>query len=54
MEDNQIRDLPGSYDEAFKILMTSYFGRFASVTSDYEIIKLPKRVDILIIETTEP
>ncbi|MDQ1266375.1 MAG: hypothetical protein QG635_1527 [Bacteroidota bacterium] len=54
MENNAVHKLPASFDEAFKILIASYFGRFARVETDYEIIDLPKRVDILVVEQTEP
>jgi hypothetical protein len=42
------------YDETFKILMKEYFGKFAKVITDYEIINLPRNVDLLIIEVKEP
>ena len=38
------------YDEAFKELMRYYFEPFAQVITDYEILNLPKRLDVLIIE----
>jgi hypothetical protein len=46
--------LPLTFDEAFKDLMKYYFSPFAKVITDYEIIKLPKKVDLLIIEIDKP
>jgi len=54
MNNNEVQKLPQNYDESFKILMTDYFSKFAKVITDYEIIDLPKRVDILIIEVNQP
>jgi hypothetical protein len=42
------------YDEIFKIMMKEYFERFAKVITDYEVINLPKSVDLLIIEIDRP
>ena len=42
------------YDEAFKELMKDYFEPFARVITDYELLDMPKRVDILIIEIDKP
>ena len=39
------------YDELFKSVMKFYFGPFANVITDFEIIKLPKKVDLLVIES---
>ena len=41
------------YDEIFKILVKNFFESFATVITDYEIVKLPKKADILIIEMKE-
>ena len=41
-------------DEIFKILMKHYFEKFCKVITDFEIIKLPKKADLLIIETDKP
>lgn len=38
-------------DEVFKILMKHYFEKFCKVITDFEIIKLPKKADLLIVET---
>jgi hypothetical protein len=40
-----------SFDESFKIEMKRYFEKFAEVITDYEIIDLPKSVDLLVIKT---
>ena len=45
---------PGGYDEAFKTLMADFFEPFAHVTTDYEIVGLPKKTDLLIVETEKP
>jgi hypothetical protein len=42
------------YDEAFKELMKEYFEPFARVITDYELLTIPKRVDLLIIELEKP
>jgi hypothetical protein len=42
------------YDEFFKTVMKVYFEPFAKVITDYEIIDLPKKVDLLIIEADKP
>ena len=42
------------YDEAFIELAKSFFSRFAKVITDYEIIKLPKKTDVLVIEADRP
>lgn len=42
------------YDELFKVSMRYYFEPIAKVITDYEIIELPKKVDLLIIEADEP
>ena len=42
------------YDEFFKSVMKYYFEPFAKVITDYEIINLPKKVDLLIIEAEVP
>ncbi|MDQ1265804.1 MAG: hypothetical protein QG635_956 [Bacteroidota bacterium] len=42
------------FDEAFKARMKNYFRHFAEVVTDFEILKLPRRVDILIIEKIQP
>jgi hypothetical protein len=42
------------FDEAFKELMKDYFEPFARVITDYELLDMPKRVDLLIIEINEP
>jgi len=42
------------YDEVFKELAKHFFGRFAKVITDYEIIKLPKKTDVLVIEADRP
>jgi hypothetical protein len=42
------------YDEFFKTSMKVYFEPFATVITNYEIIKLPKKVDLLIIEAEKP
>lgn len=54
MENQEKGKLPVGYDEMFKIMTVDFFGSFAEVKTDFEIIDLPKRVDILIIETTAP
>jgi len=41
------------YDEIFKILVKNFFESFATVITDYEIVKLPKKADTLIIEMKE-
>jgi hypothetical protein len=41
------------YDELFKTVMRFYFEPFAKVITDYEIIDLPKKVDLLIIEAEQ-
>ena len=41
------------YDELFKTVMKFYFEPFAKVITDYEIIDLPKKVDLLIVEAKE-
>jgi hypothetical protein len=41
------------YDEFFKTVMKYYFEPFAKVITDYEIIDLPKKVDLLIIEAKD-
>lgn len=45
---------PTGYDEIFKIMIKHYFERFAKVITDYEIINLPKKADLLIIEVDKP
>ena len=42
-----------NFDEIFKTLMKDYFEQFAVVITDYEITKLPKTTDLLIIEIEE-
>ena len=42
------------YDECFKILAKHFFEKFSKVITDYEIIKLPKKTDLLVIETDSP
>lgn len=42
-----------SYDEIFKILIKAYFEKFATVVTDYEIVNLPKKADVLIVELKE-
>jgi len=42
------------YDEVFKILVKQFFETFSKVITDYEIIKLPKKTDVLVIETESP
>ncbi|MBM2814857.1 MAG: hypothetical protein HW421_1619 [Ignavibacteria bacterium] len=54
MEGSEKKKITISYDESFKILMAGYFGKFAKVITDYEIIDLPKRVDVLVIEMNKP
>jgi len=39
-----------TYDELFKKQCKEFFQKFATVITDYEIVKLPKKADILIIE----
>ncbi len=34
--------------------MKQYFSKFAEVRTDFEILSLPKKVDLLIIETDKP
>jgi hypothetical protein len=45
---------PLNFDEFFKQEIKDYFVSFAKVITDYEIIELPKKVDLLIIEVTQP
>ena len=42
------------FDESFKILAKHFFGEFSKVITDFEIIKLPKKTDVLVIETEKP
>ena len=42
------------YDEAFKTLAKHFFIQFAKVITDYEIVKLPKKTDVLVIEADQP
>jgi hypothetical protein len=42
------------FDEFFKTSMKVYFEPFATVITNFEIIKLPKKVDLLIIEADKP
>ncbi|HBD93016.1 MAG: hypothetical protein A2015_00910 [Spirochaetes bacterium GWF1_31_7] len=42
-----------TYDELFKKQIKEFFQKFATVITDYEIVKLPKKADILIIEMHE-
>ena len=42
------------YDESFKILARHFFERFSKVITDYEIIKLPKKTDVLVVEADSP
>jgi len=42
-----------TYDELFKKQFKEFFQKFATVITDYEIVKLPKKADILIIEMHE-
>ncbi|MCG8568838.1 MAG: hypothetical protein MJB14_01740 [Spirochaetes bacterium] len=38
------------FDELFKTQMKDYFEKFAKVITDYEILDLPRKADILVIE----
>ena len=42
------------FDESFKILAKHFFSEFSKVITDFEITKLPKKTDVLIIETEKP
>ena len=42
------------YDETFKILAKHFFESFSKVITDFEIINLPKKADILVVETDKP
>lgn len=42
------------FDESFKILAKHFFSEFSKVITDFEITKLPKKTDVLIIETQRP
>jgi hypothetical protein len=41
------------FDESFKILAKYFFGEFSKVITDYEIINLPKKTDVLVIKTVK-
>jgi hypothetical protein len=42
------------FDESFKILATHFFSEFSKIVTDYEIINLPKKADLLVVETDKP
>jgi hypothetical protein len=42
------------FDECFKILATHFFSEFSKITTDYEIINLPKKADVLVVEADKP
>lgn len=42
------------FDEAFKDIIKTYFEKFAIVETDFEIHRLPRKIDILIIEANKP
>ena len=51
-DDKPVRDI--GYDESFKILAKHFFSEFSRVVTDFEIIKLPKKADVLVVETEKP
>jgi hypothetical protein len=42
------------FDESFKILATHFFSRFSKVITEFELINLPKKADVLVVETDKP
>jgi hypothetical protein len=42
------------FDESFKILAVHFFSRFSKVITDFELINLPKKADVLVVETDRP
>jgi hypothetical protein len=42
------------FDESFKILAKHFFSPFSKVITDFEILKLPKKADVLVVETEKP
>ncbi|MCB1193497.1 MAG: hypothetical protein KDK90_23860 [Leptospiraceae bacterium] len=42
------------FDEAFKDVIKTYFEKFAIVETEFEIHRLPRKIDILIIEADKP
>lgn len=43
-----------TFDEVFKNRIKKFFEQFAIVKTEFEILKLPRKVDILIIEAEKP
>ena len=52
MEKNSTKEI--GFDESFKILAKDFFGKFSKVITDCEILKLPRKADVLVIETEKP
>jgi len=52
MDDIPIEEI--GFDESFKILATHFFGAFSKVITDFEIINLPKKADVLVVEADKP
>jgi len=50
MKKERIVKKQSGFDEAFKISMKKYFESIAMVETNFEILKLPKKVDLLIIQ----
>ncbi|MCB1191666.1 MAG: hypothetical protein KDK90_14580 [Leptospiraceae bacterium] len=42
-----------TYDEIFKYRIKQFFEKFAIVKTEYEILRLPRKADILVIEAEE-
>ncbi|MCP5503249.1 MAG: hypothetical protein H7A25_25350 [Leptospiraceae bacterium] len=48
------RKLQKTFDEVFKKRAISFFSKFAKVETEYELHRLPRKLDVLVIESDKP